>query len=472
MIDPQGAVRDVPYDQMKTAIANGGKVGVLVRPPDGSSPRYVPTDQVPAAVQHGGTVLPYEQQEVQHPGFWHSLYSDLAGMAKSAPDAAFNAVPGSSLVPDSVREKIGVGQQPNVLDQAQQMAQHYQAQKAAGYSLPYRLASPAAEAVGANVRGMEQSAQQGDVAGVAGHAATVPAVMAASAGATELAKLPIRAAIKQAPEMYQSALKPSTTLPQSKVASLVKTGLENEIPVTAGGAEKLQSLVTDFNQKIKATIDADPNRPINKFAVASKLSDTAQKFANQVTPEGDLQAVSETGNEFLRNQPGQIPAVDAQKLKSGTYQQLGQKAYGELKSASIEAQKALARGLKEEIAKQFPELSNLNAQESKLLDLEPVLERAVQRIGNHQLIGIGTPITTGAAKAVTGSNAMAASAGIIKAVLDNPGVKSRLAIALARAGRGGTSVAGADARVAAYSAALAQAASAANNEAPDDRTKQ
>ena len=111
-------------------------------------------------------------------------------------------------------------------------------------------------------------------------------------------------------------------------------------------------------------------------------------------------------------------AADAQAMKKGTYTVLGGK-YGEQGSASVEAQKALARGLKEEIATQFPEISNLNAQESKLLDLQPILERAVNRISNHQLVGIGTPVT-GAAATAMGGPTIGKAAMVLKAVLDNP----------------------------------------------------
>jgi hypothetical protein len=44
-------------------------------------------------------------------------------------------------------------------------------------------------------------------------------------------------------EAYQSALKPSTTIPPSKVAGMVQTGLQNEIPVSKAGAEKPSSLL-------------------------------------------------------------------------------------------------------------------------------------------------------------------------------------------------------------------------------------
>jgi hypothetical protein len=123
----------------------------------------------------------------------------------------------------------------------------------------------------------------------------------------------------------------------------------------------------------------------------------------------------------------------------------------------VEAQKALARGLKEEIATQFPEISNLNAQESKLLNLQPVLERAVNRISNHQLIGIGTPLVGTAVKSATGSGGIGAAAAAMKAVLDNPMVKSRLAISLSKGAR--IPYASALAKVGAYSSALGAATS-------------
>jgi hypothetical protein len=253
-------------------------------------------------------------------------------------------------------------------------------------------------------------------------------------------------------DAYQSALKPSTTLSEAERTQVVNTGLQENIPVTKDGLEKLGGLINDLNKQISATVATDPTRPINKFAVASRLAGTAKRFATQVNPESDLNAIADSGNEFLRNQPNDIPAADAQALKQGTYRALGDKAYGELKGASIEAQKGLARGLKDELAQQFPELSDLNARDSRALDLQDELERAVNRIGNHNLVGIGTPILASGAKAVTGSNKLAAVAGVMKAVLDSPGVKSKLAIALSRSGVGQQTV---QSRIAGYIGALA-----------------
>lgn len=246
--------------------------------------------------------------------------------------------------------------------------------------------------------------------------------------------------------MYKSALKPSTTLPVDKVNKMVETGLEARIPVTEGGLEKLWDLVDDLQTKVKATI-AGSTKTISPGAVAQRADDVKPAFVNQVNPVDDLAAIDASKNEFLAQHTKKvqtgidahgkpitskvsipIPAVRAQAIKQGTYRQLTGKAYGEMKTATKEAQKALARGLKEELAAAIPELANLNARESALLGLEPALERAVRRIDNHQLFGIGTPIAMAGVHGATGSSKLAAAAGIIRGIIDNPQMKSRLAI--------------------------------------------
>jgi hypothetical protein len=71
-------------------------------------------------------------------------------------------------------------------------------------------------------------------------------------------------------------------------------------------------------------------------------------------------------------------------------------------------------------------LGALNARESKLLGLQDALETAVRKMDNRDMLGIGTPIAAGAA-------GMATAVGIMKAILDNPAVKSRLAANLRQA---------------------------------------
>jgi hypothetical protein len=83
-----------------------------------------------------------------------------------------------------------------------------------------------------------------------------------------------------------------------------------------------------------------------------------------------------------------MPVQLAQQLKQGTYRAISDRAYGEQGSASIEAQKALARGLKEEIAANVPEVRALNAEESKLLTALPLVERRVLMDANKNPAGL------------------------------------------------------------------------------------
>lgn len=339
---------------------------------------------------------------------------------------------------------------------------------------PFMMLGPAGEAVSGAVGGggiglaanaATQAVGAGAISKLEGASNTGAGINAALGAAGPVAGKVLDgvAGSGAAQRLYQSALKPSTRIPAEKVASMVQTGLQEGIPIDKEGLAKLGSLIDDVNGKIQDTIDAAPNRPINKFAVTSRLADTAQRFANQVNPNADLQAVSDAGQEFHANNPTQINASDAQAMKQGTYQQLGGK-YGQLSSAAIEAQKALARGLKEELASQFPELDQLNAKDSQYYNLQGVLEKAVQRISNHQLIGIGTPLAGTAAKAMTGSNTAAVATGLMKQIVDDPSVKSRLAIVLAKSGVALPQI---TSRLASFSNALAQSA-VASSTAPHD----
>ena len=153
IISPDGKVGDVPFTQMKAAMAAGGKLGVSVTDPNGK-PGTVPADRVQDAVRAGGKIVPYGEQETQHPGFWATAAEDLKGLLHPG---GFSPYPGMDQDAKSAA--------------ATQHAEEDQSRKAAGYSLPYRVGAPFAQAVGANVPGMEKSAAEGDVGGVLGHAA-------------------------------------------------------------------------------------------------------------------------------------------------------------------------------------------------------------------------------------------------------------------------------------------------------------
>jgi hypothetical protein len=181
--------------------------------------------------------------------------------------------------------------------------------------------------------------------------------------------------------LMQSAIKPTLKqLESGQAKTAVDTLLELGINPTNAGVETLKSRISGINQKIADALTSS-NAIVNKEKVLQRLGDVESKFANQVAPTSDVNAIRNIGEEFMAsNRPmiempqQNIPVQLAQKLKQGTYKVLSGK-YGEAGSASTEAQKALARGLKEEIASEVPAIAGLNAEESKLITTLKVAER-------------------------------------------------------------------------------------------------
>jgi hypothetical protein len=159
---PDGSLGDIPASQLAAAVKAGAKPGIHITAPDGS-PGVIPVDRAADAVKAGAKMVPIEDQPVQHPGFWASLGADLGGLLHPS---GLNPYPGMGL-----DDKAAAASQAYEQDQAR---------KKAGYSLPYRAVAPVAQAIGTNVPGMEQSAAEGDEAGVWGHAAAPVAVIGAS----------------------------------------------------------------------------------------------------------------------------------------------------------------------------------------------------------------------------------------------------------------------------------------------------
>jgi len=135
-------------------------------------------------------------------GFLGSLGSDLwntgKGLVKavtSGPAARAVVTGGLSIPYDAINQ---------VRQQAPEVAQSNADRKAAGNSLSYRVAAGTAETLGANVKGMENAATQGDVGGVLGHAAAPLVTLAATEGVSKaIPKIGSAPGVKQIRELYK-----------------------------------------------------------------------------------------------------------------------------------------------------------------------------------------------------------------------------------------------------------------------------
>lgn len=203
-------------------------------------------------------------------------------------------------------------------------------------------------------------------------------------------------ATQRIPErLMQSAIKPTTAdLRTGKAKQAVQTMLEEGVNPTmqrtifGRGLDTLKEKVGNLNNQISDIIQNSKGN-VSKSSVLSYLDDLERKAMQQVNPASDLKAIQNVRDEFISHPLAQgetIPVQLAQKLKSGTYKAVGAKSYGELGSTATEAQKQLARGLKEEVALAEPSVAALNAQESTLLNALNVSERrALQELNNNPL---------------------------------------------------------------------------------------
>lgn len=256
IFDPQGIPHDVPYEHMKDALSNGGTMGVRMSDPTGQV-RIVPATHMKEAYANGGKILPIEQQETDHPGFWHAAIPDAIGLAKAFPQSAIAATGLSNFqeaLPDSAQKAIGY---TSIEDQAKSMAANDQARKQAGRSGVYRAIAPVGEALGANVKGMEDSADEGDVAGVAGHAA-VPIAAALAPLAIEGGLRGVRAVV---PEGAAASAKPAIAKVARAASDIVHPDLTGAVSPRLAHLQRLAGHLADALEKPDTTGVEPPPKP-------------------------------------------------------------------------------------------------------------------------------------------------------------------------------------------------------------------
>ena len=209
-----------------------------------------------------------------------------------------------------------------------------------------------------------------------------------------------------AEDWVKSALKPSkiemkTGAGKDAIDTILNT---SGLYATKHGVEKLQSIIDGLNDQISSKITNSAEK-VELKNVVNKLNDAKSKFLYSVNPQADISAIETAEKQFLEHplfqnnqatgfietspaQITEIPVQLAQRMKQATYKSLGDKAYNEVGSASREAQKALARGLKEGVASKVSDVAELNAKEGKLLNAQDVIESAVHRASNRDIGGL------------------------------------------------------------------------------------
>jgi hypothetical protein len=192
----------------------------------------------------------------------------------------------------------------------------------------------------------------------------------------------------------QWALKPTPTeIMTGKPAAAAETLLKENKLVTRSDVEKMTIDIDKINNEISKVI-ANSTDTVNKLQVAAYARRAYTKWTEQVNRATDVGAVKAAVKEFLDDPiiAEYMPVQIAQRLKQGTYRALGAKAYepgAKGVTASIDAQKDLAHGLKERIQVAHPEVGPLNAREGKLIEAREAAERALAKSEARDKVGFG-----------------------------------------------------------------------------------
>ena len=249
MLSPDGSSGEVPIANIDAAKQAGFKVAVTMQSPDGKM-GYVPAENSHAAIASGFKMVPMDVPPAAKASYWDALTNPVGSGGRD------QGVLGGAL-------QVG-GQAINAM--LQPVAHPIDTLTALYNTVRHPIQS--GEAIGNQVK---SDYQQGGVPlaaeNVAGQAlgAVESGRLAAPIASAAMRALPGAVGrtvlLGKTPEAaYESALKPSTTIGQPERAAMVQTGLQNAIPVSKAGVEKIGDLIDDLNDQVSKTIQTDPNR--------------------------------------------------------------------------------------------------------------------------------------------------------------------------------------------------------------------
>lgn len=232
--------------------------------------------------------------------------------------------------------------------------------------------------------------------------------------------------------LVSSAIKLPPSMPLSKRDRILRHIVEKEISPSQKGFDKLRGRIESTNKQIDDIISRGAERGdvIDPLAVAERTDRSVDIFRNQVDPVADLNTVRNTADNFLDSAGDTLSPRQAQDMKKGTYRQLN---YEKLGKAGVSAQKDLARGLKEELERLYPEIGPLNKLEGADLEVSAALDNTVARLQNREPVGLGALIFGSGMGASADNPGRMVKAVAAYAILTNPRLRVWIASQLNKA---------------------------------------
>lgn len=250
-------------------------------------------------------------------------------------------------------------------------------------------------------------------------------------------------------KVMQSALKPTTTTGVRGAKQKARTALDERFILNEKGIEtqtaKVKALGKEVTDEIKA--GAKQGDTIDPNVMYSRIIGLKDQYKDLPGGQPILQNIDNIVQKWV-DQYGTkpIPVDEALRMKRTADKYLTtywrRMSKGDPNLITPLEKDAIAKGvngLRHELAKMFPTTRTKNRRIHNIIQAMGDAEKRVVSQGNKNMIPFGTAETIGVSKALGGNAALATTAVGGRAILEMPGVKSRLALMLrdARTNRGG-----------------------------------
>lgn len=241
--------------------------------------------------------------------------------------------------------------------------------------------------------------------------------------------------------LYQSGMKPSTTIPPKKRAELLDQGLELGASPTERSINRLNNKKQELFDEVAILEDqssvANVVEPQGLFKHIDEVkADYAPPVINTSAALKAIDDVVDQMQEAIElNGGNKLTVKELGRIKRNIYKQLNyDKKTGSIDLPSEKAMKAIARAAKEQIENVVPAVKKKNQLAGQITEVQNKIQLpASGRIGNRDLIGIGAPIKVGAGQAAGGD--VGGILATLMSLADAPVAKTKLAIGANRAGK-------------------------------------
>lgn len=239
--------------------------------------------------------------------------------------------------------------------------------------------------------------------------------------------------------LYESAMKPSTTLSPEQRKKLVEDGIRFNAKPTVKSVERLEA---QRQQVFKEISDIEDNAKLYGNLVDPQdlfkyVDDVRTEYAPPILNSSEAlktidNVVEQQLESIFLNGGLDLTVQDLARIKRKIYEQVSyDKRFGanKIDKPAEKTMKAIARSAKEAIEDVLPSVKEYNKLYGDIVEVQKNLQLpAANRIGNRDMLGIGAPIKIGAGGAIAGEKGLALGATL--GILDQPRAKANLAISV------------------------------------------